>query len=94
MLADEYPDFGALSPPSVGGSPVHIHLYVGDVERVMAAAVELGATLLRPATLESFGDRTGTLVDPFGHHWQLATRVEDVSTEEMQRRWSAMFASQ
>lgn len=91
MLADEYPDFGALSPPSVGGSPVTLHLFVDDVLGVIDVAVELGATLIRPATLEFFGDRSGIVVDPFGHRWHLATRVEEVSPDEMQRRWSAMF---
>lgn len=91
MLADEYPDFGALSPPSVGGSPVTLHLVVDDVLGVIDLAVALGATLIRPATLEFFGDRSGIVVDPFGHRWHLATRVEEVSPDEMQRRWSAMF---
>jgi PhnB protein len=91
MLADEYPDFGALSPPSVGGSPVTLHLFVDDVDAVVAHAVELGATLVRQVKLEFFGDRSGLLVDPFGHRWHLATRVEVVAPAEMQRRWSQMF---
>ncbi len=91
MLADEYPDFGALSPPTVGGSPVTLHLFVADVDGVIASAVGLGATLARPAKLEFFGDRSGIVIDPFGHRWHLATRVEDVSPAEMQRRWSGMF---
>jgi PhnB protein len=92
MLADEYPDFGALAPPTVGGSPVSLHLYVADVDRVVATAIELGATLLRAVKLEFFGDRTGLFLDPFGHRWHLATRVEPISPEEMQRRWSNMLA--
>lgn len=93
MLADEYPDFGALAPPTVGGSPVSLHLYVDDVDAVVASALELGATLLRPVKLEQFGDRTGLVLDPFGHRWHLATRVEQVSPEEMQRRWSNSFTA-
>jgi PhnB protein len=92
MIADEYPDFGALSPVAIGGSPVAIHLYVADVDGVVAQATEAGATLLRPVKDEFFGDRTGMLVDPFGHKWHLATRLEEVSPEEMQRRWSAALA--
>lgn len=92
MLADEYPDFGALSPVSVGGSPVAIHLYVADVDATMAKAEALGATILRAAKDEFFGDRCGMLVDPFGHRWQLATRQHEVSPQEMQRRWSEALA--
>lgn len=93
MLADEYPDFGALSPDTIGGSPVSMHLYVDDVDALVKRAEEAGATLLRPAKDEFFGDRTAMIVDPFGHKWQLATRIEDVSPEEMQRRWSTVLTS-
>jgi PhnB protein len=93
MLADEYADFGALSPASVGGTPVHIHIYVEDVDQVVERALAAGGMLIREVKLEFFGDRTCTLVDPFGHHWQLATCVEELSPEEMQRRWTALFAA-
>ncbi|MGJ7528007.1 VOC family protein [Variovorax sp. GB1P17] len=89
LLADEYPDFGALGPARVGGTPVSIHLYVADVDATIALAEEAGATVLRAAKEEFFGDRAGLLLDPFGHRWHLATRLEEVSPEEMQRRWSA-----
>jgi PhnB protein len=92
MLADEYPDFGALSPVTVGGSPVALHLYVEDVDAVVARATGAGATLLRPVQDEFFGDRTGMLTDPFGHKWHLATRKEDVSPAEMQKRMNTAFA--
>jgi|SRR5438309_2163460 len=92
MLADEYPDFGALSPSSVGGSPVSLHLYVDDVDHLVERATSAGATVLRPVKDEFFGDRIGTIVDPFGHKWQLATRKEEVSPQEMQKRWGAMFS--
>lgn len=92
MLADEYPDFGATGPASLGGTPVTIHLYVADVDATIAAAQAQGATLLRPAKDEFFGDRAGTLVDPFGHRWMVATRIEEVAPEEMQRRWEAALA--
>ncbi|TMA83475.1 MAG: VOC family protein, partial [Deltaproteobacteria bacterium] len=90
--ADEYPDFGALSPSSVGGSPVSLHLYVDDVDHLVERATSAGATVLRPVKDEFFGDRIGTIVDPFGHKWQLATRKEEVSPQEMQKRWGAMFS--
>jgi PhnB protein len=92
MLADEYPDFGALSPVTLNGTPVSIHLYVADVDEVAARAVAHGATLLRPLSDEFFGDRVALIVDPFGHKWHLATRKEDVSYEEMQRRMTAAYA--
>ena len=92
MLADEYPDFGALSPASIGGTPVALHLYVEDVDRVVASATAAGATMLRPVKDEFFGDRPGMILDPFGHKWHIATHKEDVSPEEMQRRMNAAFA--
>jgi PhnB protein len=91
MLADEYPDFGALSPPTIGGTPVSLHLYVPDVDAIVARATAAGATVLRPLTDEFFGDRVALLADPFGHKWHLATRKEEVSYEEMQRRMNAAY---
>jgi PhnB protein len=92
MLADEYPDFGALAPPTIGGTPVALHLYVDDVDAVVARAETAGAIVLRPLTDEFFGDRVAMLADPFGHKWHLATHKEDVSPAEMQRRMDAAFA--
>ena len=91
MLADEYPDFGALSPVSVGGSPVSIHLYVADVDAVVAHATAAGAVVLRPLKDEFFGDRVAMIADPFGHKWHLATRIEEVTPAEMQRRMQAAY---
>jgi PhnB protein len=92
MLADEYPDFGALSPASIGGSPVSMHLYVHDVDAVVKRATDFGATVLRQAKDEFFGDRVATIVDPFGHRWQIATRKENVAPAEMQKRWTEMMS--
>jgi PhnB protein len=89
MLADEYPDFGALGPATIGGSPVTLHLYVADVDASVARAEALGATLLRAVKDEFYGDRTGMLVDPFGHRWTLASQVRTVTPDEMQRLWTA-----
>ena len=91
MISDTYPDFGAIDPDTLGGSPVKLHLYVEDADAVCARAIELGATELRPVKDQFFGDRSGNICDPFGHIWFIATRRENVSPEEMQRRWSEMM---
>ncbi|HWN96415.1 MAG TPA: VOC family protein [Methylomirabilota bacterium] len=86
MLADEFPQMNARGPESYGGSPVSLHLYVADVDAVVAGAVALGAKVTRPVQNQFYGDRSGTIVDPFGHTWSIATHVEDVSHEETARR--------
>jgi PhnB protein len=86
MLADEFPDHGFLSPHTVGGSPVTVHVYVADVDAVFARALELGATVARPVEDQFYGDRLGQFVDPWGHRWSVASHVEDVTEEEMARR--------
>jgi PhnB protein len=88
MLADEQPNY--RSPEAFGGSPVSLMIYVEDVDKVFDQAVSNGAKSSRPVEDQFYGDRLGTLVDPFGHTWSIATHVEDVSMEEMQRRMSAM----
>lgn len=90
FLSDEYPDFGALSPPTVGGTPVKLHLRVADADAAVAHAVDAGATVLRAVKTEFYGGRTGMIADPFGHQWFLESQAEEVSPEEMQRRWNAM----
>jgi PhnB protein len=89
MLADEHPDMGYRSPKSLGGSPVSILLYVEDVDRWFERAIAAGGKVERPLANQFYGDRTGVLVDPFGHVWSIATHVEDVSAEEMDRRVKA-----
>ena len=91
MLSDEYPDFGANSPQSLGGSPVTIHLYVEDVDALVAQAAGAGATVQRPPTDQFYGDRSASLTDPFGHRWMLATHREDVTSDELQKRYQAMM---
>jgi PhnB protein len=91
MLSDEYPDFGALAPPSIGGTPVKLHLYVEDVDATMKKAESAGATVLRPAQDQFHGDRSGMIADPFGHQWFLATRKENVSPQEMQKRFEKSY---
>ena len=94
MLADEFPQMNALSPLSVGGSPVFILLYVENVDTMFQRAVEAGATVERPVQNQFYGDRSGTLLDPFGHRWTIATHVEDVTPDEMKRRMAAMRQTQ
>jgi PhnB protein len=89
MVAEEYPDRGFKSPQTVGGSASGIMLYVADVDGVFGRAVQAGATVHQPIKDQFYGDRSGTLIDPFGHFWTVATHVEDVSVEEMQRRMKA-----
>jgi PhnB protein len=89
MLADEFPDMGARSPETIGGSPVGLCIYTEDVDALFKQALAAGGKQERPLTDQFYGDRSGTLRDPFGHQWTLATHKEDVSPEEMQRRAEA-----
>jgi PhnB protein len=94
MLADEHSEMGALAPPTVGGTPVGLHLYLDDVDAVAAKALAAGATLKRPVENQFYGDRLGSIVDPFGHLWHISTHIEDVSPEEVGRRAAAMAQGQ
>jgi PhnB protein len=86
MLADEYPELGIRSPKAFGGSPVTISVYVEDVDAAFERALKAGAKALRPVEDQFYGDRIGQFEDPFGHRWSVATRIEDVTPEEMARR--------
>ena len=90
MLADEHPEMGALAPTTIGGTPVGLHLYLEDVDAVATKAIAAGATLKRPVESQFYGDRLGSIIDPFGHLWHISTHVEDVSPEEIGRRAAAM----
>jgi len=90
MLADEYPEMQIVGPKTLGNSPVGILLYVEDVDIVFGKAVSLGASVNKPLADQFYGDRSGTVIDPFGHKWTIATHKEDVSEEEMQRRMAAL----
>lgn len=92
MLADEYPDMGYKGPKSLGGSPVSLMIYVEDVDTVFNRAVAGGATVKEAVSDKFYGDRIGTLVDPFGHVWHVSTHKEDVSLEEMEERAKAASA--
>jgi PhnB protein len=91
MLADEFPDMGYRSPRSLGGSPVSILLYVADIDAQLLVSLLLGATETMPVADQFDGDRQGTLTDPFGDVWLLATRKENISLEEMRQRFETMM---
>ncbi len=91
MLADEYPEMNILSPQTLGGSAVTIHLYVEDVDALFQRAAGAGATVTRPVADQFYGDRAGRLTDPFGHVWAFATHKEDVSADEMRKRYAAAY---
>ena len=93
MLADEFPEMGYKSPKSLGGSPVSLMIYVEDVDSVFKQALAAGGKEQRPVKDQFYGDRSGTLEDPFGHVWHVATHKEDVSAEEMERRAKAHSAA-
>jgi PhnB protein len=86
MLADEFPQMGCHGPEHHHGSPVSLHVYVTDADAVVARAAAHGAKVQRPVQDQFYGDRSGAIVDPFGHVWNIATHVEDVPPEEIQRR--------
>jgi PhnB protein len=90
MLADEAPEMGARGPQLLGGTPVLMHLYVEDVDAVVASALAAGATLLQPVADQFYGDRSGGVTDPFGHVWYVATHKEDMSDEQLQQRFEAL----
>lgn len=86
MLADEHPEMGQRGPQSIGGSAVTMYLYVPDVDATVARAVAAGAKVTRPVETQFYGDRNGGLTDPFGHLWFVATHVEEVPPDELERR--------
>jgi uncharacterized glyoxalase superfamily protein PhnB len=92
MLADEFPEYGIRGPRAIGGTSVTLHLHVDDADEVIRRAVAAGATLEREPKDEFYGERSGCVRDPFGHRWNIGHRIEDVSPEEMQRRYDALSA--
>ncbi|MFI8993290.1 VOC family protein [Streptomyces sp. NPDC053542] len=93
MLSDESPAAGLLGPKALGGTPVTLYLFVADVDAAFARAVAAGAEETRPVQDKFFGERAGQVIDPFGHRWTLASRIEDLSPEEVQRRGNAYLRS-
>lgn len=91
MLCDEFPEHDALSPHTIGGTPVMIHLYVEDVDAFTQRAVDAGLKILRPVADQFYGDRGGKFEDPFGHRWWIASRKEDIPPDELKRRAAALY---
>ena len=91
MLADEFPEMDARGPQSIGGTPVSLMLYFEDCDAVTKRAVAAGAKIMRPLEDHFYGDRSGTILDPFGHKWTIATHKEDLSPEELRKRAASMF---
>lgn len=91
MLADESPEAEAISPSTLGGTTVGLMIYVEDADSIFNKAISMGAKVKKPMATQFYGDRNGTIEDPFGHKWTIATHVEDVTPEEMKRRMDAMM---
>lgn len=91
MLCEEFPEYGITAPQPGGGTPVTIHLHVDNADAVIAGAVDAGAKLERAPKDEFYGERSGCVRDPFGHRWNIGHHIEDVSTMEMQRRYTEML---
>jgi PhnB protein len=89
MLADENPEMGYLGPLAIGGTPVSLMIYVEDVDKIYPQAIAAGGVELKPLQDQFYGDRSGTLKDPFGHIWTVGTHKEDVTPEEMDKRMAA-----
>jgi len=89
MLADEFPDMGAISPQTIGGTPVSLYVYVEDVDGFTEKAVAEGLKVLKPVADQFYGDRSGHFEDPFGHKWGFATHTEDLTPEELDERAKA-----
>ncbi len=93
MMSDEFPNMGSKSPSTLGGTAVTLHLYVDDADKIFNQAVEAGATVAMPIMDAFWGDRFGSIIDPFGHSWAIATHQKDVSPEEMRKAGEEAFAN-
>jgi uncharacterized glyoxalase superfamily protein PhnB len=93
MLSEEYPERGITSPEAVGGTTVALHLHVDNADETMARAVEAGGTMVREVRDQFYGERSGTVRDPFGHEWVVGHSIEDIQPAEMQRRYDALMKS-
>jgi uncharacterized glyoxalase superfamily protein PhnB len=93
MLADEFPECGFRSPHAYGGTPVTIHLHVDNADELIDRAVKAGAQIDMPIADHFYGERSGSIRDPFGHRWSIGHSIEDVSTDEMQRRYTEVLGS-
>ncbi len=92
MLAEENTEWGNLSPTTIWGNPVTLSLYVKDVETVFPQALDAGATMIMPIADQFYGDRSGTIMDPFGYKWSIGTHMKDINFADMQKQADEMFA--
>ena len=92
MVSDEYPEMGVVGPKTLGGTPMSMNVYVEDADATLAAALAAGATELRPVQDQFYGDRSGQFEDPWGHRWGVASHVEDVDDDELDRRAAEMMS--
>ncbi|MEZ4278869.1 MAG: VOC family protein [Myxococcota bacterium] len=93
MLSDEYPESGIRGPESLGGTSFTIHLHVDDADALIRRAIDAGAQLVRPPSDQFYGERSGTVRDPFGHEWNIGHEIERLTPEEMQRRYDAIMGA-
>ena len=91
MLSDEFPEYEINGPPTIGGTPVTIHLQIDNADEIISGAVKLGAKLEMKPQDQFYGERSGTVRDPFGHRWNIGHHIEEVSPDEMQRRYTEML---
>jgi len=91
MLSDEYPELGIYGPKTIGGTSATLHLHVDDADAMIRRAVAVGASVLREPQDQFYGERSGTLRDPFGHEWNIGHQIEQVTPAEMQRRYTEMM---
>lgn len=91
MLSEEYPEYGILGPKSIGGAGASIHLHVDNADELIERAVAAGATVVRPIADHFYGERSGNIRDPFGHEWLIGHHIEELSPEEMQRRYTKLM---
>lgn len=92
MIADEYPEFGLRGPKSIGGTSVTLHMHVDNADEVVARAVAAGASLERAPENQFYGERSGSFFDPFGHRWNVGHSIEELTPDEMQRRYDKMMS--
>ncbi|HIE99937.1 MAG TPA: VOC family protein [Planctomycetes bacterium] len=91
MLADEVPDMDIKAPPTIGGSSIGLMMYVEDADAVFSAAIDAGATQFKPMCDQFYGERSGTLDDPFGHRWTIASRIENVTPADIAQRFNDLY---
>jgi len=91
MVSEEYPEYGIVGPQTLGGTTMSLHLHVGDADALIRRAADAGATVVRPPQDHFYGERSGTVRDPFGHEWLIGHALEELTPDEMQRRYTAMM---